>query len=91
VPSTSEVARKLGIKSSGGISSVATSVPSASGTRACDACAPVMNSRCTQDDWKPKRQCGQVLSDRQNDPTMNWPGLIERTAAPTSSTIPQYS
>ena len=91
VPSTSEVASRLGIRSSGGNSSVATSVPSASGTRASGACAPVMNSRCSHDDWKPKRQCGQVLSEMQNEPTTNWPGLTVVTALPTSSTTPQYS
>jgi hypothetical protein len=30
---------------------VGTSVPSASGTRSTGACARVMNSRCTHDDW----------------------------------------
>jgi hypothetical protein len=91
VPSTSDVASRLGTRSSGGSSAVATSVPSASGTRASGACAPVMNSRCSQDDWKPNLQCGQVLSDRQNEPTTNWPGLTEMTALPTSTTMPQYS
>ena len=79
------------MRSSAGIVAVATSVPSASGTRARGACAPLMNSRCSQDDWKPKRQCGQVLSERQKEPTTNWPGLTLVTALPTSSTTPQYS
>ena len=35
----------------GGSSGVATRVPSASGTRKRGACAPLMNSRCTHDDW----------------------------------------
>jgi hypothetical protein len=50
-----------------------------------------MNSRCSHDDWKPKRQCGQVLSEMQNDPTTNWPGRTVFTALPISSTTPQYS
>ena len=50
-----------------------------------------MNSRCSHDDWKPKRQCGQVLSERQKEPTTNWPGRTVLTALPTSSTMPQYS
>ncbi len=79
------------MRSSGGIASVATSVPSASGTRARGACAPLMNSRCTHDDWKPRRQCGQVLSEMQNEPMTNCPGLTDVTALPTSSTTPQYS
>src|SRR4051795_8528989 len=33
----------------------------------------------------------QVLSEAKNDPTTNCPRLIDFTAAPTSSTIPQYS
>jgi len=32
-----------------------------------------------------------VLSDAKNEPMTNWPGLIDSTALPTSSTIPQYS
>src|ERR1700678_2167491 len=91
VPSTSDVANKLGIRSSAGTSAVATSVPSASGTRASGACAPDMNSRCTHDDWNPNRQCGQVLSEMQNEPTTNWPGRTLLTALPTCSTMPQYS
>jgi hypothetical protein len=70
---------------------VATSVPSASGTRASGACARLMNSRCSHDDWKPKRQCGQVLSEMQNEPTTNCPGFTVLTALPTSTTTPQYS
>ena len=50
-----------------------------------------MNSRCSHDDWKPKRQCGQVLSDMTNEPTTNWPARTVVTALPTSSTMPQYS
>ena len=50
VPSTSEVASRLAMRSSGGSSGVATSMPSASGTRARGTCAPVMNSRCWHDD-----------------------------------------
>ena len=45
VPSTSETARKLGTRSAGGTSVVATSVPSAIGTRSNGACAPVIHSR----------------------------------------------
>src|SRR5919206_3441233 len=41
VPSTSEAASRLGIRSSGGRPGVATRVPSASGMRAYSACAPV--------------------------------------------------
>ena len=37
------------------------------------------------------RQCGHVLSDAKNDPITNWPGLIDVTPRPTSSTMPQYS
>ena len=51
VPSTSEVVSRLGTRSSGGTPGVGTSVPSASGTRSTGACARVMNSRCTHDDW----------------------------------------
>ena len=50
-----------------------------------------MNWRCSQEDWKPCRQCGQVLSERQNEPTTNWPGFTVVTALPTSTTTPQYS
>jgi hypothetical protein len=31
------------------------------------------------------------LSEAQNDPTTNWPGLIVLTSLPTSSTTPTYS
>src|SRR5271165_1260915 len=91
VPSTSETVRRLGRRSSDGFSGVAMSVPSASGTRAYGACAPVMNSRCWHPDWYPARQFGQVLSEIQNDPMTNWPGFTVFTALPTSSTKPQYS
>src|SRR5271165_1687007 len=91
VPSTSETARRLGIRSSEGFPGVATSVPSASGTRAYGACAPVINSRCWHPDWYPARQFGHVLSERQKDPTTNWPFFTLLTALPTSSTTPQYS
>ena len=50
-----------------------------------------MNSRCSQEDGKPNRQCGQVLSEMQNEPTTNWPGFTVLTASPTSTTTPQYS
>src|SRR5207245_26022 len=91
VPMTSESVNKLGIKFSEGISGVATKVPSASGTRRKGACAPPTSSRCWQDDWYPIWQLGQVLSDAKNEPMTNWPGLIDLTARPTSSTMPQYS
>src|SRR5882762_11662654 len=91
VPITSESANRLGIQSSEGISGVATSVPSASGTRSDGACAPPTNSLCWQEVWYPAWQCGHVLSDAKNDPMTNWPGLIDVTARPTSSTMPQYS
>src|ERR1700761_4864809 len=52
---------------------------------------PVMNTRFSQDDGKPNVQCGQVLSDRQNEPTTNWPTLTFFTSLPISVTIPQYS
>jgi hypothetical protein len=32
-----------------------------------------------------------VLSEAKKEPMTNWPGLIEVTARPTSSTMPQYS
>src|SRR6266511_3941712 len=53
VPSTSEAARKLGIRSFGGRSGVATRVPSASGTRASSACVPMvpMGSRWIHALW----------------------------------------
>ena len=51
VPSTSDAAKRLGIKSSDGIPGVATSVPSASGTRSRPACAPPTSSRFWHDDW----------------------------------------
>src|SRR5437667_141745 len=88
---TSESDSRLGMRSSGGSNGVATRVPSASGTRSRPACAPPTSSRWTQDVWYPARQIGQVLSDAKNEPTTNWPGLIDSTALPTSSTIPQYS
>src|SRR5207302_5699031 len=91
VPLTSESVNKLGIKSSEGRSGVATKVPSASGTRRKGACAPPTSSRCWQDDWYPIWQLGQVLSDAKNEPMTNLPGLIDLTARPTSSTMPQYS
>src|SRR5437763_17022050 len=54
VPRTSEAANRLGTRSSGGVPpGVATSVPSACGTRRNGACALVMNSRWTHDDWYP--------------------------------------
>src|SRR5947207_10520312 len=91
VPMTSESVSRLGMRSSGGSPGVATSVPSGSGTRSRPACAPPTSSRRTQDVWYPARQIGQVLSDAKNEPMTNWPGLIDSTALPTSSTIPQYS
>ena len=59
-----------------------TSVPSASGTRASGACAPVMNSRCSHDDWKPCRQCGQVLSEMHEgaDDELARPDGLDRAA-----------
>src|SRR6266404_5262371 len=91
VPITSESANRLGIRSSEGTSGVATSVPSARGTRSNGACAPPTNSFCWQDVWYPAWQCGQVLSEAKNEPMTNWPGLTDLTALPTSSTMPQYS
>src|SRR3954466_9793379 len=91
VPSTSDAARRLGIKSSDGMPGVATSVPAASGTRSLPACAPPTLSRCTHEVWYPARQFGQVLSEAKKDPTTNCPTLIFVTALPTSSTTPQYS
>ena len=32
-----------------------------------------------------------MLSDRQNEPTTNWPGSTEVTALPVSPPPPQYS
>jgi hypothetical protein len=37
-----------------------------------------------------QRPLEQVLSDRQNEPTTNWPGFTVVTALPTSITMPQY-
>src|SRR2546430_16188929 len=71
VPKTSEVVSRLGIKSFEGTLGVATSVPSASGTRNTGDCAPPTPSRCMQDDWEPNWQLGQGLSDATNDPTKN--------------------
>jgi hypothetical protein len=34
---------------------------------------------------------GQVLSEAQNEPITNWPGMTDRTSRPASSTMPQYS
>jgi hypothetical protein len=34
---------------------------------------------------------GQVLSEVANEPMTNCPGLTDRAAPPTSSTMPQYS
>src|SRR5256714_7481920 len=71
VPSTSDAARKLGIRSSAGTSGVATSVPSARGTLVYSACAPLAAPGCrlTQAGWEPDWQISQVLSDAKNDPT----------------------
>src|SRR6266403_1470519 len=91
VPITSERVRRLGIMSADGTSGVATSVPLASGMRTTGACASPTNSLCWHDDWYPIWQLGQLLSDAKNEPITNWPGLIEVTALPTSSTMPQYS
>src|ERR687883_613427 len=74
VPITSESVSKLGISSFDGTSGVATSVPSASGTRSLLAWAPPTNWRCWQDDWYPARQFGHVLSEAKNDPMTNCPG-----------------
>src|SRR5437588_13126543 len=86
VPNTSEVVSRLGITSSEGTLGVATSVPSASGTRNTGDCAPPTDSRCMQDDWYPNWQFGQVLSEAKNEPTTNWPGLMCLTSPPTSPT-----
>ncbi len=51
VPKTSEVVSRLGSNSSVGMEGVATSVPSAKGTRNRGACAPLINFLCRQDDW----------------------------------------
>src|SRR5438034_145418 len=53
VPSTSEAESRLGIRSSGGISGVATRVPSAKGMRSRSACAPSepIATRLTQALW----------------------------------------
>jgi hypothetical protein len=53
VPSTSEAASRLGIRSAGGSSGVATRVPSANGTRSSSAWAPKapMGTRWTQALW----------------------------------------
>src|SRR5206468_9011088 len=69
VPKTSEAVSRLGITSFEGTLGVATSVPSASGTRNSGACAPLRNSRWMQDDWYPNWQFGQVLSEEANEPT----------------------
>src|SRR5260370_1300403 len=74
-----------------GTAGVATSVPSASGTRSTGACAVPPNSRGSQDDGYPHVQLGEVLSDAKNEPMTKWPGFTDLTALPTSSTIPQYS
>src|SRR5260370_3756939 len=91
VPMTSESVSRLGISSDDGTAGVATSVPSASGTRSTGACAVPTNSRCSQDDGYPNVQLGQVLSDAKNEPMTKWPGFTYLTALPTSSPIPQYS
>ena len=93
VPSTSEVASRLGIRSSDGTSGVgdqrAVRERHAQQRRLR---ARAMNSRCTHDDLIAVRgRCGQVLSEAKNEPTTNWPGLTVCTALPTSSTMPQYS
>src|SRR5437667_12676533 len=79
VPMTSESVSKLGIKSSEGISGVATKVPSASGTRRKGACAPPTSSRCWQDDWYPIWQLGHALSDANNEAMTNCPRLTDLT------------
>ncbi len=91
VPITSDTARSPGQNSSSGTSSVATRVPCAFGMRTYSAWQVLMNSRFTQFDWKPARQCGQVLSDVANEPTTNWPGRTAVTSGPVSSTKPTYS
>ncbi|MGJ3629332.1 hypothetical protein AB5I41_25225 [Sphingomonas sp. MMS24-JH45] len=44
-----------------------------------------MNSICSHDDWKPKRQWGQVLSEMQNEPTTKSPGFTVLTSSPIAS------
>ena len=51
VPSTSEAASRLGIRSSEGTPGVATRVPSASGTRSSGACAPADELPVLHDVW----------------------------------------
>jgi hypothetical protein len=55
------------------------------------AWAPQTSSRCWQEGWNPAWQFGQVLSEAKKEPMTNWPGLMDRTSLPTSSTMPQYS
>ena len=52
---------------------MATSVPSASGTRRYSAWepSPPIGTRCTHALWYPARQMAQVLSEAQNEPTTN--------------------
>src|SRR5215218_2454002 len=93
IPSLVSASDVRGIRSSEGISGVATRVPSEKGMRSRSACAPSepMGTRLTLALWYPARQISQVLSEPQNEPTTNWPGLIVSTSVPTSSTIPTYS
>src|SRR2546430_14506523 len=79
VPMTSESVNKLGIKSSEGISGVATKVPSASGTRSTGACAPPTSSRCWQDEWYPIWQLGKGLSGEEYETLAELTGLIDLT------------
>jgi hypothetical protein len=91
VPMTSDRASRLGTRSPGGGSGVATRVPSAIGTRTASAWQPPTNSRRTHDDGYPARQLGQVPSEAKNEPITNWPGLTVVTWGPASSMMPQYS
>src|SRR5919204_4527815 len=93
VPSTSEAASSDGTRSGPGMPEVATSVPSASGTRARSAWVPMVpiSTLCTQRDWCPARQIAQVLSEVKKEPTTKSPTLIVSTAPPTCSTTPTYS
>lgn len=90
VPIASDVATRLGTRSSEGISAVAMSVPSACGIPAYGAGAPGMNSRCPQDDWKPNLQCRharipprarslELVWQRVGEPCQKRPGLRSKT------------
>ena len=79
------------MRSSSGMPSVATMLPSAWVTRTSSAWPPLVKPPLTQADVMPTAQWAQVLSLWQNGTTTNWPGRKDVTSLPTASTTPTSS